>query len=180
MLKAHQQRISLGCGVEDVCAAVFIEVCAAQSGAAALSQRVVLRLRPFSGLGLQQHHEARAGQERDVVASVAIQISGGQHLGVVSGGVEREFAFGSPGTFVVLHAQHELFLVRDEGDVSFLIAIPVSDGQSRGGMADDERLLVKAGDFQDGIPAVGAGGLLRCTRLHAVFALQEELDARAC
>ena len=46
-------------------------------------------------------------------------------------------------------------------------------------MANDERLLVKTGDFQDWVPAVSTSGFLRRTSLHAVLALQEKLNARA-
>ena len=45
-------------------------------------------------------------------------------------------------------------------------------------MTDHQRLLFKAGDFQDRIPAVFARGFFRDAGLHAVFALQQDLDAR--
>ena len=46
-------------------------------------------------------------------------------------------------------------------------------------MTDDKRLLVEARNFENRIPAVGAGGFFGITGLYAVFALEQELNASA-
>jgi hypothetical protein len=143
-LKAHEQRVALRRGVEKVGAAIAIEIIGAETAAAAFAKRMVLRLRPFAGGFLQQNHQTRVRQQRDVVAPIAVQIAGDEGFGVVVGRIERELAFLRPRRFLALHAEHELVLISDEGDVGFLVAVPVARDERQRGAADDERLFLEA------------------------------------
>ena len=129
MLQAHQQRIAFGCGIEQISAAIGIEIGDAQPSAATFAKRVVLRISPLTGRFLQQHHQTCVGEQGDVIAAITVQIACGEHLRVIGGGVERELAFLGPGAFVALHAEHEFFIIGDEGAVLTLVTVPIADDE---------------------------------------------------
>ena len=69
---------------------------------------------------------------------------GGEHFGVLGSRIECEVLFQRPAAFAVLHAQHELFIVGDRGEVGLLVTIPITHREGKGRVTDDERLLVEA------------------------------------
>ena len=143
-LKAHKQRVTLRRGIEKVGSTIAVEIVRAEAAAAAFAERMILRFRPFAEGFLQQNHQTGVRQQRDVIAAIAVQIAGDEGFGVVVGRIERELAFLRPRRFLALHAEHELVLISDEGDVGFLVAVPVARDERQRCATNDERLFLEA------------------------------------